>query len=285
MRVAVVGHTEWIDFIRVPQMPGPGEIVHALDAWDSPGGGGAVAAVQLAKLAGEGRFYTALGDDDLGRRACRELSLLGLEVYAGFRPEPQRRAVTYVVNSGERSITVLGVRSSPSAQDPLPWPDLEGYDAVFVTAGDPQAVRLARRARVLVATSRIIPLLSEAGVRLDALVGSRLDPSEQYADGDLKVRPKLVVRTAGPAGGTFQPEGGPQDSYRATSLPGPVVDTYGCGDSFAAGLTYALGAGLEPRKAVEFAARCGAAVATGKGPYPAQLTRHDVEALGLLPNG
>ena len=36
-------------------------------------------------------------------------------------------------------------------------------------------------------------------------------------------------------------------------------DTYGAGDSFAAGLTYALGLGLEPQLAVEFAATRGAA--------------------------
>ena len=281
MRVAVVGHTEWIDFIRVPHMPRPGEIVHANDAWDSPGGGGAVAAVQLSKLAGGCHFFTATGEDELGRRAQRELVLLGLTLHAGTRQELQRRAITYIVDSGERSITVLGVRSSPSAADPLPWDLLEECHAVFLTAGDPHAVRLARRAKVLVATSRILPLLARAGVELDALVGSSLDPSEVYRDGDLEPRPKLVVRTAGAAGGTFQVSGEPEQSYAAAPLPGPLVDTYGCGDSFAAGLTFGLGAGLEPRAAIELAALCGAAVATGKGPYPAQLTAADIERLGL----
>ena len=153
---------------------------------------------------------------------------------------------------------------------------------MFVTAGDPEAVRLARRAKVLVATSRILPLLSQAAVELDALVGSSLDPSEVYRDGDLDPRPKLVVRTAGPAGGTFHAKGQPQRSYAATPLPGPVGDTYGCGDSFAAGLTFGLGAGLDPEAAVGLAARCGAAVATGKGPYPAQLTEADIDELGRL---
>jgi ribokinase len=281
MRVAVVGHTEWVDFIRVPRIPGPGEIIHAHQAWDSPGGGGAVAAVQLAKLAGGGSFFTAFGDDELGHRAHRELEALGLEVHPSYRPEPQRRAITYIVDSGERSITVLGERSSPSATDPLPWEQLEGTDAVYLTAGDPEAVRWARRSRVLVATSRIMPLLMEAQVELDALVGSRLDPSERYEDGDLHPAPKLVVRTAGPAGGTFQAAGEAPTAYSAAALPGPVVDTYGCGDSFAAGLTFGLGLGLGPAEAVAFASRCGAAVATGRGPYQAQLTRADLPLLGL----
>ncbi|HEX2053137.1 MAG TPA: PfkB family carbohydrate kinase [Actinomycetota bacterium] len=283
MKVAVVGHTEWIDFIRVPRMPGPGEIVHAEDAWDSPGGGGAVAAVQLAKLAGACAFFTAVGRNDLGRRTQRELSVLGVDVQAGVRKEPQRRAITYIVDSGERSITVLGVRSSPSAADPLPWSSLAECDAVFLTAGDPAAVRLARQARVLVATSRVLPLLRKARVELDAVVGSSLDPSELYADGDLDPPPRLAVRTAGPAGGTFQVPGGPQVPYLPTPLPGPVVDTYGCGDSFAAGLTFGLGLGLASEAAVELAARCGSAVATGKGPYSTQLTGAQLVEAGIIP--
>src|SRR5439155_1401430 len=58
----------------------------------------------------------------------------------------------------------------------------------------------------------------------------------------------------------------------AAALPGPVADTYGAGDSFAAGLTFALARGDTREEAIAFAARCGAAVLTGRGPYTAQLT-------------
>jgi ribokinase len=50
-----------------------------------------------------------------------------------------------------------------------------------------------------------------------------------------------------------------------------VVDAYGAGDCFAAGLTFALGRGDPVEEAVAMAARCGAAVMTGRGPYSAQL--------------
>ena len=82
MRVAVVGHVEWVEFVRVEHVPAPGEIVHALESWEEPGGGGAVAAVQLARLAGGCLFLTALGDDALGRRAESELEALGVRVEA-----------------------------------------------------------------------------------------------------------------------------------------------------------------------------------------------------------
>ena len=55
MRVAVVGHVEWVEFARVERVPSPGEIVHALEAWEGPAGGGAVAAAQLALVGGRVR--------------------------------------------------------------------------------------------------------------------------------------------------------------------------------------------------------------------------------------
>ena len=84
MRVAVVGHVEWIDFALVERVPTPGEIVHVLDAWEAPAGGGAVAAVQLARLAGGCTFVTALGDDDRGHKTKSELEAMGVEVRRGL---------------------------------------------------------------------------------------------------------------------------------------------------------------------------------------------------------
>lgn len=271
MRVAVVGHVEWIEFVRVARVPAAGDIVHASAAWEEPGGGGAVAAVQLAKLAGGCVFFTALGDDALGERARTELAGMGLELRASRWLERQRRAFTHVDDAGERTITVIGARMGPAAADALGWERLAECDAVYVTAGDAEAVRLARRARVLVATSRILGTLREAGVAVDALVGSANDPAERY-DGDLRPAPRLVVRTMGAAGGRYEVDGA-SHAYASAPLPGPVVDAYGCGDAFAAGLTYALGAGLGAGEAVAVAARCGAAALTGRGPYAGQLVR------------
>ena len=83
-----------------------------------------MAAVQLARLAGECLFITALGDDALGHRAKRELEALGLRVEAVWRPEAQRRAIVHVDGSAERTITVIGERMGPSGNDPLPWAEL-----------------------------------------------------------------------------------------------------------------------------------------------------------------
>jgi ribokinase len=274
LRAAVVGHVEWIEFGRVDHVPEAGEIVHVSDSWQEPGGGGAVAAVQLARLAGEATLYTALGDDEVGHRSKAALESLGLRVEAVFRPEPQRRGYVHVDAAGERTITVIGSRLGPAGDDPLPWEELADTDAVYLTAGDEGAVRAARAAGTLVSTARGLETLRQAGVQLDALVASAKDPGERYQAGELDPPPRFVMRTEGPAGGSY--EGEESGSWEATPLPGPVSDLYGCGDSFAAGLTYGLAARLEVADALRLGARCGAACATGRGPYGAQLRAADL---------
>jgi len=259
---------EWVEFARVEAVPRPGEIAHALETWEEPAGGGAVAAVQLARLAGSCSLFTALGSDELGRRSRAELGRLGVEVRAIPEAEPTRRAFTFVDEVGERTITVLGEKLRPRGGDSrLPWAELAGLDAVYFISGDAEALHHARLARVLVATARELATLREAAVQLDALVGSGEDEGELYRHGDLEPPPGIVVTTSGGLGGWVQP-GGP---FRPAPLPGPVVDAYGCGDSFAAGLTFALARGDSVDEAVALAARCGAAVMTGRGPYEAQL--------------
>jgi ribokinase len=271
MSVAVVGHMEWCEFAQVSHVPKPGEIVHAQRTFEEPGGGGAVAAVQLMKLAGTATLFTAFGDDEVGHRSQARLEELGIEIEGGFRPEPQRRAFVHVDGPGERTITVLGPRLGPRGADALDWDRLDDTDAVYLTAGDVEAVRHARRARVLVATPRGLDTLSEAHVELDALVSSGRDPGEIYREGDLDPVPKIVVRTLGATGGEWETASGERGRWDAAPLPGAVRDAYGAGDSFAAGLTYGLGAGWDIDRAVELAARCGAANMTGSGPYEGQL--------------
>jgi ribokinase len=285
-RVGVVGHVEWVEFARVSRVPRPGEIIHAGATFAEPGGGGAVAVVQLARLAGSALFFTALGtghDAEQAGRLLRERH--HVTVHAGTRQSPQRRTFTFLDDAAERTITVLGERIVPHACDPLPWEEIGELDAVYLTGGDAGSVRAARAARVLVATPRALDALAPSGVRLDVLVGSANDPTEAYVPGTLDPEPLVVVRTRGEAGGTWEVAGDAVDappvpwltpgersgSWRAAPLPGPPVDAYGCGDAFAAALAYGLGAGMSLREAIELAARCGAAVLCGRGPYGAML--------------
>jgi ribokinase len=268
MRVAVVGHVEWLRFAGVEQLPTRGDIVHSHSDWEGVGGGGGVAALQLALLADETHFFTLLGDDELGRRSKEELEARGVIVHSAHAVEPTRWAFAQCDEDGERTITTVGPKLHPRGHDErFPWPELAGMDAAFFTAGDVDALVAARRSRVLVATGRELLTLKRASLELDALVRSGEDEAEAYHPGDLDVEPKLVVTTSGSLGGWMQP-GGP---YTASSPPGEIVDAFGAGDAFMAGLTFALGSGLEPADAVAFAARCGAAALIGRGVAPQRV--------------
>jgi ribokinase len=271
-RVGVVGHVEAVEFVVVDRHPRPGEVVHAREWFTAAGGGGAVAAVQLARLAGEATLLTALAADDAGAALGRELEDRGVTLHAASRPGSHRRGVTHLdAGTGERTITVLGERIVPRGDDPLPWADLRRHDAVYFTAGDAAAARAARAAPILVATVRATDALIDAGVEVDVLVASAADEAEAVDPRRLRRPPRLVIRTEGAHGGTWTGSDGATGRWEASTPPGPVVDAYGCGDAFAAGLTFGLGAGLDLAAALQLGARCGAHCLAGRGPYEGQL--------------
>ncbi len=271
-RVGVVGHVEQLEFAVVERLPAQGEIAHAAETFVHPGGGGAVAAVQLRRMAGASTFLTALGDDDHGRAAAAELrDVHGVDLHAVVRPRATRRGFVHLDAQAERTITVIGDRIAPQEGDDLPWGLLAELDGVYFTGGDVHALQAARTARAVVATPRALDTLRAARVRLDALIASANDPGEQVAASELDPPPRHVVLTDGGRGGTWRSDAGQEGRWQASAPPGPPVDSYGSGDSFAAGVTYGLAAGWSLDRAVALGARCGAACLSGRGPYGAPM--------------
>lgn len=256
--LAVVGHVEWVDFIPVPHHPAAGEVMHAEGCFTRAAGGGGVSAVVLAELSSRLDFFCALGDDVHGHAAADQLSTRGVDVHVAWRKEPTRRAVTLLEGHMERTIITIGKRLDPFGSDELPWERLERADGVYFTAGDGEALRRARAARVLVASPRARTALSEPGPKLEALVFSGNDQNEQRWAESVGERAAMIVRTEGAAGGSWRTAGGKTGRWAALEPPGGVSDSYGCGDSFAAGFTFALAGGAEPAEAVAFGAECGA---------------------------
>lgn len=277
LKMAVVGHIEWVRFARVQHVPRAGEIAHAYEPFDEPAGGGAVAAVQLARLAGTASLLSALGDDQLSRNSRTRLEHLGVSLFAATIPGPTRTALTLIDEHGERTITTFGERLQPTGSDShLPWGRLGEMDGVYFTAGDLPALRAAREARVLVATPRGQAALG-CDVQLDALVLSATDEDERGQAAAIEGQASLTVLTEGARGGTYIHRDGRQGSWAASDPPAVIADSYGCGDSFAAGLTYGLAAGLDVDRALQIAARCGAVCLSGRGPYGRQLGAEELE--------
>ena len=235
------------------------------------GGGGA------ARQAGRRRRFLH------GARPRRERPPLA-RAARGARGDRPRRAArgraparfVHLDDDHERTITVLGERIVPRGDDDLPWERLDETDGVYFTGGDVGALVEARRARKLVATPRAYDTLLASDVDLDALVRSAKDPGEQHAEEHLDPAPDIVVSTAGKEGGEWVGEDRTTGRWQAAQLPGPAQDSYGAGDSFAAGLTYGLAAGMPIEQALDVASRCGAHKLAGRAAYEGQLTAADL---------
>jgi ribokinase len=256
LRLGVIGHVEWTIHTDAPFIPRAGEIVHLKNPLEQPAGGGAVTAAALARKGAEVSFFTALGQDAVTRPA---LEALGVRVLAAARPIPQTRALVMRDPGRERTIAVVGENLHPTADDPLPWEELGSLDGVYFTGMDPRTLQLARAAPVVVVTARRFESLVASGVRADALVGSARDRGEQYDITRLRERPTHVIVTDGMNGGT---------GYEAVEPPGPVVDTYGAGDTFVAGVVFGLAGGRPIGEAAALGARWAAETVTWRGAYP-----------------
>jgi ribokinase len=270
VRVGVVGHVEWVTHAR-GVMPRAGEITRLDDAFDEPGGSGAVSAMQVAKLGAHCLFITALADEDAGLLAADRLRGGGVSVRAARRMGIQTRAISSVGPRVDRAIVVIGDPVSPRIDDRLPWDELAECDAAYFTGHDPATLVAARRAKILVVTTRRLAALVESGVRADVVVASARDPGEAVDPYELPVVPGATVWTDGAAGGNWISADGHSGRWQAAPLPGPAIDSYGCGDSFAAGLTVGLARGFGLDAAVALGARCGDACLTGRGGLAPQL--------------
>ncbi len=262
--VAVVGHVEWVTH-ALGALPERGHIADLREALTEPAGGGGVAACAAARLGAAVTLYTAFGDDDCAREAARLLAARGMTVHGARRTGSQTPVLSISEEDGERTIMVIGGRLQPTVADDLPWDAIARGGAVYYAAEDPAVLALCRAAPALVVTARRVDDLRAAGVRADVLVASANDPAEDPGVLPPSLAPGAVVLTDGARGGIIREAGRPARPYAALPAPGPVIDSYGCGDSFAAGLTVGLARGLPLDDAVAMGARAGAACATWRG--------------------
>ncbi len=253
-------------FLKVDQLPLPGQISHSEDCFEEAAGGAAVTAVQMARLIDEPvDLITSLGKDTYGEKSFERLSKLGLNLKVAWREKPTRKGISFISKDGERAITVIGERLQPIASDDLPWSDMKNYDGVFITATDKEGIKLASKAKFVAATPRTgISAIRDSKVKLNALIGSGLDPGEKVNYEELEPKPDIYIATEGKAGGRIYPRNIYYNSVKSSSKE---IDSYGCGDCFAGAVTTALSAKLELGEAVKMGAYCGAECSTHFGPY------------------
>ncbi len=265
LNLAVVGHVEWINFLKVDQLPKPGVISHSEKSLEYPAGGGSIIAKTLSELTlNQIHFFTALGNDDYGDRCFKILSNMGIKLHVAWRDKPTRRGFSMIDSQGERAITVIGERLAPNYRDNLDWDILKKMDGIFITASDSEIFKMARSASILCTTPRVgINTINKSNVSLDGLIGSNLDPGEEFSFSELLVKPKYTIKTEGEKGGIIYPGG----RYEALKNKERKVDSYGCGDSFAAGILYGMASNWDIDKSLNLAKVIGRDSSEFFGPY------------------
>ena len=265
LNFAVIGHVEWINFLKVDQLPNPGVISHSRKSLEYPAGGGSIIAKILSELnLNQIHFFTALGNDDYGDKCLKILSSMGIKLHVAWRDKPTRRGFSLIDSQGERAITVIGERLAPNCGDNLDWSILKKMDGIFITASDSEIFKMARSASILCTTPRVgLDTINKSNVPLDGLIGSNLDPDETFSFSELSHKPKYTIKTEGENGGIIFPGG----RYKAFKNKKLKIDSYGCGDSFAAGIIYGMASKWNIEKTLNLARVLGRDASEFFGPY------------------
>ena len=265
LKFAVIGHIEWMHFIKVDQLPKPGLIIHSRKSLECPAGGGTVIAKKLKELTNsEVHFFTALGHDFYGNQCLNILAKMGIELHVAWRDKPTRKGFSIIDSDGERSITIIGDRLAPTNKDNLDWTILKDMDGIFITAADKEIFKKSRIAKTLCTTPRVgLNIINESGIFLDGLISSNLDPGEVFSLNELIFKPRFIIKTEGENGGIVFPGG----RYKAIKNKKNKVDSYGCGDSFAAGILYGLTSSWDIEESLNLAKIMGRNCSEHFGPY------------------
>jgi len=241
-------------FVGLEALPGPGEERFAGDMLRSPGGG-AITAVGASRLGLKTALVAPLGDDLAGRFVRLALKEEGIAV---GEPRGSRTPTTVVMPvAGERSMVTVdpGVRARASDLEPLSpravAATLEQIDLLpdgicaFVTCGDDDARAFAGRLPRVTRKMRALFVN-----RREAAVLTGAETPEAAAERLAEVAETAVV-TLGPNGAVAVV------GDRAVSVDGlsdgPVVDTTGAGDLFAAAFAWADLSGADPEVALAWA--------------------------------
>lgn len=270
MRIAVIGHAEHVTIARVPALPKAGDIVHLDEPSVIAGGGGAIAFHQLAKSDADVHFFTAIGIDDAALHVYHEISETGATIHAALRMEPHTRDIVLITPDGERTIMVVGRPLHPRIDDILSWDILDSCDAAYFTGEDPETLRRARGAQLLVVTARRKHVLDASDVHADVVVGSVRDPRERASRDAYPQPPGALILTDGANGGTIQTAAG-STTFAPSERVARPIGQYGAGDTFAAALTWYLACGERVEQACLSASLHAAGVLGGINPIAQQL--------------
>ena len=278
---------------RLAAPPAPGSDTPAV-VEARPGGGGANTAAWLARLGVPVVFVGCVGDDEAGREAARSLAEAGVDARLAVRPGRTGACVVIVGPDGERTML-----TDPGANARLEPGDVPGDEirtgghlhvsgyALLRAGSRPAAVAALAAAREAGVAASVDPASTAplAEVGRDAFLGMALGAGTIIATRDeaevltgsrepevaaprlLQGRDEVVLKLGG-EGAVWAGADGGAVRVPAAAPPGPVIDSTGAGDAFAAAWLAARREGRGPRAALEAACGLAARVVARPGARP-----------------
>jgi ribokinase len=281
-RVVVVGSVNVDLTLPVTRLPQPGETVLAGDALRAGGGKGANAAVAAARAGARVALVGAVGEDEDGAAALRELAAEGVatDAVAVLPGRPTGLAVICVDDAGENHIVVAPGANIALAAEHVDarLGDLAAGDVCVLSFEVPPAAiaaaggaAAARGARLVVNPSPVRALPDEVLEAAPTVVvnAGELRALTGMPDGHGGARALRaagaaeVVVTLGAQGAEVTGRDG--EHVAVPAVPADVVDTTGAGDSFTGTLAAALAGGAQLAGAVRSAAEAAARTTERRG--------------------
>lgn len=260
-----------------------------------PGGSAANTAAWLGGLGVPVVFVGCVGDDAAGREAARALESSGVDARLTVAPGAATGACVVLVDAGgERTMLPDAGANALLGVSAVPWDLLSagghlhvsGYALLRASTRD-VAVAALERAHDAGATTSVdpasaAPLAEVGGATFRALVRgvdvvlATLDEAEvlcgsrdpRVVSDSLLAGHREVVLKLGRDGAMWRDAAGGEARVPSAEPPGPVVDTTGAGDAFAAGWLAARRTGADPEAALATACRMAASVVTIPGARP-----------------
>lgn len=254
-------------------------------------------ACHAVRLGGEAHLASAVGDDELGRRALDAAKRNGVGVrLVGVNDKPTG---TVPVELDENGVPDFDIRF-PAAWDfialsdaDLDWISAQGFDVFYFGCLAMRNGPSGRTLEGILGRSSFGRVLCDVNLRQDyydrerlafcmdscdvlklnedeaRVIGRLFGAGEQEEDACRMAREEhgvgIVCVTAGEKGcRIYSPEG----MAAVPGRPVQVADTVGAGDAFAAALMAKLGQGADPEEAGAFACRLGELVASRPGAVP-----------------
>ena len=288
-RLLVHGSLNQDLLVDVVAAPAAGETVLATSMTEGLGGKGANQAMAAAAMGQDTELVAAVGRDDAGDQARRQLADAGVRVNRlQVHDDPTGRALVLLEPSGENRIVV--VSGANQHLDPPTPAMLEGVGAVLCQLETPlptvRAALVAARAAGALTVLNAAPADAAAVDLLplvDVLVVNEREAAQlgggsglDAAVAELHRRgAAIVVVTRGGRGALWSEAGSVTDQ---PAFAVDVLDTTGAGDCFVGALVAGLLGGAAPAEALRLACAAGALATTRRG-AAARPTTSDVAAL------